>query len=576
MTEDRRWHLRLRALRERLRADLERVAPLRAVQARRGDVDALGADLERQLHRVDHSAVLTLVGATGAGKSALLNSLVGRPVAIEGVDRPTTRDPVVYAPRDADLSDLLAGLDVAVPGVEPRVVRYEPGGRTWSAYVLVDAPDLNSIEGSHRELVRLLAERSDVLVVVLHRQSVVEEAPVSFLDSFARRRGLIFVLNRTDELTAAARDALLAQIRELAATRWRAPEAPVIGFSARLAQLQPEAGLELFETLSDAVHENELARVRRRNAVGTAGLLADLFAGIGAETSADLTVLSEEVAGGLDVLASRIGDESSERWRLRRAALGRLLWSEAAERWDGPGGWALRAGGLGALGLGAGAVLLRRHPLLAAGAAAGGVAARQVERAVDRDRFAGAEGLLPGGAEFAGWYREALSPARVRAARLTGDAAGLGLPPEDLVFEASARAVADAWQTLLQRDLPAAAEKSLLRYFRLLLDLPIYALAGWVLVRVGEGFLAGNYTGIDFLVNAALLAGAYLFAVVFVVRRLLARRARAMLVDAIRRTRAALAVWFDETRARVERETGDVAAALARLAAMEDDWRGDG
>lgn len=571
MSDDRRWSLRLRSLRAHLDADVSRVAPLRAVAARRPEIDALLADLDRQLERVDRTAVLTLVGATGAGKSALLNALVGRPVALEGVDRPTTRDPVIYAPRDADLGELLAGLDATDASVRPNVVRYDAAGP--GAYVLIDAPDTNSIETSHRDLVRALAERSDVLIVVLHRQSVVEESPVSFLDAFARRRGLVFVLNRVDELAPPARAALLAQIRELADTRWQAPEARVLAMSARLAQLQPEAAMELLQLLRDTVHEGELARVRRRNAAGTAASLAEVFALVRDEAGEDLGRLPEEVASGMDDLASRIGDESAARWVLRRAALSRLLWGEAASRWDGPGGWALRAGGLGALGLGAGAALARRHPLIAAGAAVGSLAAGEVERAVDRGDIAAADGLLPAAGEFAGWYRDALSPARVRAARLTGDASGLALPAADVVLDAASDAVSEAWQTLVQRELPAAAENSPLRFFRLPLDLPVYALAVWILYRVVEGFLAEHYTGLDFLINAALIAGAYLFATTFLIRRLLSRRAGAMLSDAIRRTRGGLAAWFDEVRARVAGETEQVQAALHRLCDLERMWR---
>lgn len=575
MSDDRRWQLRLRSLRSHLRVDLERVAPLRAVAARRSEVEALVADLDRQLERVGRTAVLTLVGATGAGKSALLNAIAGRPVAIEGVDRPTTRDPVIHAPRDADLRELLAGLESLDGGIAPKVVRYDAAASGPGAYVLIDAPDLNSIETAHREVVRVLAERSDVLVVVLHRQSVVEDAPVSFLDPFARRRGLIFVLNRADELAPAAREALLRQIRDLADTRWGAAQAPVIATSARLAQLQPREAMELLQCVSDTVHENELARVRRHNAAGTAAQLGELFAAVRDEVGEDLGALPDEVAKGLDDLAARIGDESASRWTLRRALLRRQLWAEASSRWDGPGGWALRAGGLGALGIGAGAALARRHPLLAAGAAVGSLAAGEVERAVERQQITAGDGLLPAAAEFTAWYREALSPARVRAARLSGDASGLALPAAETVFEAASTAVGDAWQTLLERDLPAAAERSALRFFRFPLDLPVYALAVWILYRVGEGFVSGNYTGVDFLINAALLGGAYLFAVTILVRRLLGRRARVMLGAAIRRSRAGLAAWFDAAGGRVAAEVSDVAAALQRLCDLESVWRGD-
>ena len=56
--------------------------------------------------------------------SAAVKAIVGRPVAVEGVDRPTTSAPVIYRPADADLSELTGGL----PGAPPEVVTYHPAG----------------------------------------------------------------------------------------------------------------------------------------------------------------------------------------------------------------------------------------------------------------------------------------------------------------------------------------------------------------------------------------------------------------------------------------------------------------
>ena len=159
----------LGGLRSELDQDVQALRDLRSVQSRAGRIDVLSADLDQQLERVERAAVLTLVGATGAGKSTLLNALVGRDVAHEGDSRPTTRVPVIHRPADADIRELLEGL----PGEAPKVVDHDPGGGgPWSQQILVDAPDTNSVEASHREVVAALAERSDVLVVVAHRQSV--------------------------------------------------------------------------------------------------------------------------------------------------------------------------------------------------------------------------------------------------------------------------------------------------------------------------------------------------------------------------------------------------------------------
>ncbi len=569
----------LRRLRSDLRRDVDLVRDLRAVEERSAELDNLLADLDRQLERVERAAVITLVGATGAGKSTLLNALAGNDIAVEGVDRPTTRHPVIYAPRDADISEI-SGAEVERPaghdsegGVQ--VVRYGAESGPWTAQILIDAPDMNSIDQQHRATVTALAERSDVLVVVLHRQSILEESSVSFLDAFAGRRQLVFVLNRIDEVTPEARRGLLAQVRELAAQRWQAPDAPVLAISARAAQSQPnaEGWAEFCTALHNVARESAIGSVRRLNAVGTAARIAELFSGVSNAISADLEKLPEEAADGLRSLVERCADEVSARLELRSADLRELLWVEAAKRWDGPGGWALRTGGLGSFGLGSAAALATRNPLLAAGAAAGALAADQVQKAVRDRRVTDVTGLMPAPSEFESWYKEGLSGARIRAARLIGSADGLGLPSAETARVDATVAVEESWKTLLERDLPEAAERSILRFFRLLLDLPVYGLAGWVLYNVGIGFFAGSYVGIDFLVNASLILGAYLFAVRFAVRRGLGLRARRLLREVIARTRSALGARTELIHDALAQTRSERLSALDRLSALEEHWR---
>ena len=572
---------RLDGLRQRLHDELAVVAGLRAVTQRHAELDRLLIDLDRQIGRVQRAAVITLVGATGAGKSTLLNALAGRRIAQEGIDRPTTRRPVIYAPHDADVSELAAAEIDRPDGRDseggPEVVRYDAASGPWTAQVLIDAPDMNSIDEQHRATVTALAERSDVLVVVLHHQSVLEEASVSFIDAFAGRRQLIFVLNRADELTREARDALLAQVRQLAAARWRAAAAPVLAISARAAQSQPhaEGWAEFCQALHDLVRESAIAGVRRLNALGTAARVGNLFAAVRDETAADLTALPSDAAVGLDALGERCATDVADRLKLRRADVSALLWSEAAKRWDGPGGWALRTGGLTSLGLGAGAAIAARNPLLAVGTAAGALAADQVQRALRDHRMSDGGALVATAGEFGAWYGAALSQARVRAARLAGNPAALGVPTPEAASGTAAQAVDEAWMRLVDRDLPAAAERSWLRFFRVLLDLPVYALAAWVMYQVAAGFWSGTYAGFDFLLSAALLLLAYLFAVRFGVRRALGLRARRLLNDVILRTRQALGSQADATREAVRHAVSQHRAALDHLAQLEAEWRSE-
>jgi hypothetical protein len=564
-------HRELQRLRAELQADLDCVACLRAIAVKRDEIDRLAADLDHQIERLPRAAVVTLVGATGAGKSALLNALVGEPIAEEGIDRPTTREPVVYAPHEADLTVLLGAVNP-----EPRVVRYQRSATgPWSAQVLIDAPDLNSVAHEHRITVTQLAERSDVLLVVLHRQSVVEEASVSFVDAFSQRRRFLFVLNRIDELAGESGAALLSQVRALAAERWRAPDAPVVSVSARLAQQQPNAPgwRELCGALSDLVRESAIGGVRRLNALGIAARLEQIFARAGTEVEEDLERLPDEASAGVSAVAQLAADEVAMRLRLRRADVTALLVAETAKRWDGPSGWALRAGGAGTVGLGAGVLLARRHPLLGAGTAAGSLAIEQLRNGFQRERLGDADGLLPAPGEVAQWCGEALGTARLRAARLAGEPEVLGLPVAEELRSEIGAAVAEAWTAFVTRDLPAAAQRSALRFFQLLLDLPVYALAGWVVYRVATGFAGGNYTGVDFLINAFLLLAAYLLATTFLIRRLLGFRARRLLDHITVRGREAVHTRSEAARHAVAEITGRIRDALRRLTTLSATWQ---
>lgn len=574
-----KWPLHLRALREELREEIDRVKDLRAVTLHKAELEILLRDLDGQLLRATRAPVIALVGATGAGKSALLNALVGRPIAVEGIDRPTTWQPVVYAPRDADVAELLgcegSTAECGGPLPKPKVILYNPAVATWTAEVVIDTPDLNSVVQAHRDTVIALAERSDILIVVLHRQSVVEESPVSFLDRFARRRALILVLNRVDELTDAARAALLEQIRHLADTRWGAQDAPVLALSARAAQQQATAEwIEFRRILHRMVRDNALLGIRRHNALGVVDRIAALFANVREEVAPDLDALPVAVAAGLAGMVQRAATEIAQRLVLRRTDVCRLLWAQASERWDGPGGWALRVGGPSALGVGAAALLAGRSPLLATGAAVGGLAAEKVREAVESHRLTGCDGLLPSPNEFAAWYAETMSPARIRAARLVGEPEAVELPSVENAAAVGAELVAETWDLFVRRDLPAAAEQSLLRFFRLALDVPVYALGMWVLYHVAAGFVVGKYVGVDLLTNAALLAAAYLFAVRLTLRRILALRANRLLRNVIARCRTEMTLRFDAFRERVEGNVRIRWAALERLSQLPTAWRG--
>jgi len=137
---------------------------IRAIEAAR----TLGIPVDRaEAVRTDAAArlgfpadvyVLALVGGTGVGKSSLLNALAGEAVSTVSVRRPTTDEPVAWVPHDArrDLDELLAWLNVSQ-------IR-EHGSSGPGAVAILDLPDIDSIEATHRERVEDLLPRVDAVV----------------------------------------------------------------------------------------------------------------------------------------------------------------------------------------------------------------------------------------------------------------------------------------------------------------------------------------------------------------------------------------------------------------------------
>ena len=85
-----------------------------ADRERRAVVDQIDDYLLPRLRDLGAPLLTVVGGSTGAGKSTLVNSLVGAPVTTAGVLRPTTRSPVlVCAPTD------VAAFSGDLPGGDP-------------------------------------------------------------------------------------------------------------------------------------------------------------------------------------------------------------------------------------------------------------------------------------------------------------------------------------------------------------------------------------------------------------------------------------------------------------------------
>ncbi|TYP86516.1 ABC transporter [Blastococcus xanthinilyticus] len=193
-----------------------------AVRAARGVVDQIDDYLLPRLRDLDAPLLTVIGGSTGAGKSTLVNSLVGAPVTTAGVLRPTTRAPVLVCSR-ADAASfagerVLPGLARVTggdggPGTVQLVVRDDvPAG-----LALLDAPDVDSVVASNRDLAGQLLAAADLWVFVTTAARYADAVPWDLLRT-AQERGtaLAVVLDRVPPEASAEVAADLAGMLERA------------------------------------------------------------------------------------------------------------------------------------------------------------------------------------------------------------------------------------------------------------------------------------------------------------------------------------------------------------------------
>ena len=177
-----------------------------------------------RLRQSEAPILVALVGSTGAGKSTLMNSLVGMKVSATGIRRPTTNSPVLAChPADARwfaenvfLPTLprVRQQGLAMPGRDGLLVLAASEGMPRGV-ALLDTPDIDSVVQAHREFAHQFLDASDLWLFMTSSSRYADAAVWELLQQ-ARDRGaaLAIVLSRVPEESArpltAHFDAMLA------------------------------------------------------------------------------------------------------------------------------------------------------------------------------------------------------------------------------------------------------------------------------------------------------------------------------------------------------------------------------
>ena len=166
-------------------------------------VDQLEDYVIPRLMTLDAPLLTVVGGSTGAGKSTLVNSLVGRKVSEPGVLRPTTRSPVlVHHPDDAEWF----GQDRLLPDLErvtrstddPAALQLVVSDTVPAGLAILDAPDIDSVEERNRTLAAQLLAAADMWLFVTSAARYADQVPWDFLRKAADRSAAVaVVLDRT-------------------------------------------------------------------------------------------------------------------------------------------------------------------------------------------------------------------------------------------------------------------------------------------------------------------------------------------------------------------------------------------
>ena len=195
--------VRLRAALQGAALPLELPGVIEHRAARDEMVDQLEDYVIPRIVTLEAPLLAVVGGSTGAGKSTLVNSLVGSVVTESGVLRPTTRSPVLVCnPADVDwfgADRLLPELErVHHPTHDPHALQLVALDVVPQGLAILDAPDIDSVEESNRHLAAQLLAAADLWLFVTSAARYADQVPWDFLRQAAERSAAVaIVLDRT-------------------------------------------------------------------------------------------------------------------------------------------------------------------------------------------------------------------------------------------------------------------------------------------------------------------------------------------------------------------------------------------
>ena len=327
----------LQALRDELEAvtlGLELPGVAEARLARAGLADQIDDYLLPRLRQMDAPLLMVVGGSTGAGKSTLVNSLVGAEVSPAGVLRPTTRAPVLVCnPDDVRWFEgdrILPGLSRTTGGpAPPGGLELVPTDALPTGLALLDSPDIDSVVADNRALAQQLLAAADSWLFVTTAARYADAVPWDLLQA-ARDRGtaLSLVLNRVPQ---DATEVVTAHLREMLGERGLGGTELLVIHETTLVEsgLLPRVALAPVRGWLDALARDAHARSElvRRTLTGALDSLSPRVVAVARSAEAQLKAAGElrsEVDGAYAAALAEVDDAVRS---------GSLLRGEVLARW---------------------------------------------------------------------------------------------------------------------------------------------------------------------------------------------------------------------------------------------------
>ena len=327
-------------------------------EARQGIRNAL-AQLEDYIlpryRSLDAPLLAVVGGSTGAGKSTLVNGLVGHPVTRAGAIRPTTRQPILlHHPVDgrwfedqrvlpnlsrirgtvnetlnkATLPASQAGPTPDPAAITSLVLVADPA--VPQGIALLDAPDVDSISADNRRLAGQLLAAADLWVFVTTANRYADAVPWRLLLDAASRDIMVAVV--LDRVPPAAEAEVSADLQSMlsreglgGARLFIVPEAPLDALG-----MLPHSAVEplrqwLQELAADAAGRADIARRTLNGTVKALGSRVEAVAEAAGDQEHAAGVLAGDVRGAYRDAVARILESTRD---------GALLRGEVLARWQ--------------------------------------------------------------------------------------------------------------------------------------------------------------------------------------------------------------------------------------------------